>query len=119
MPTRGTTRRPPLAGSAEDTTTSPGPRIGADPGRGDRGPGTALPLESGLPRVGVWLLFLASIAAMTPAKGAEIAMPRFLLIGALFVTAVAGAVAPARATFKGTNGLLVYQAQAGDHVQLF
>lgn len=46
-------------------------------------------------------------------------MPRFLLIGALLVTVVAGAVAPARATFSGTNGLLVYQAQAGDHVQLF
>jgi Tol biopolymer transport system component len=35
------------------------------------------------------------------------------------VAAVAGAAAPAHATFNGANGLLVYQAQVRDHVQLF
>ena len=32
---------------------------------------------------------------------------------------VAGAVSPAHATFSGENGLLVYQAQVGRHLQLF
>jgi TolB protein len=35
------------------------------------------------------------------------------------VLATALAVVPAQATFKGTNGLIAYQKQVGDHVQLF
>jgi hypothetical protein len=34
-------------------------------------------------------------------------------------TGVALAAAPSRATYPGANGLLVYQASVGDHVQLF
>src|SRR5439155_10282815 len=46
-------------------------------------------------------------------------MNKLVLLAAAVATATAFAVVPAQATFKGTNGLLVYQAQAGDHVQLF
>lgn len=46
-------------------------------------------------------------------------MNRLVLLAAALGTATVFAVVPAQATFKGTNGLLVYQAQAGDHVQLF
>ena len=35
------------------------------------------------------------------------------------VVAAALAVVPAQATFKGKNGLIAYQQQVGDHVQLF
>jgi TolB protein len=46
-------------------------------------------------------------------------MKKLVLQAAAVATATAFAVVPAQATFKGTNGLLVYQAQAGSHVQLF
>jgi TolB protein len=46
-------------------------------------------------------------------------MNKLVLLAAAVAAATVFAVVPAWATFKGTNGLLVYQAQAGDHVQLF
>ena len=42
-----------------------------------------------------------------------------LSLAALVVLLAALAAAPTQATFKGRNGLLVYQARVGDHVQLF
>jgi TolB protein len=47
---------------------------------------------------------------------------RRVLIAALAgaaLTALAVAVAPSHATYPGPNGLIVYQATVGDHVQLF
>jgi dipeptidyl aminopeptidase/acylaminoacyl peptidase len=44
---------------------------------------------------------------------------RTLLVSTLIATGAAIAVVQAQATFQGRNGLLVFQAQAGDHVQLF
>ena len=46
-------------------------------------------------------------------------MHKILLAVCGFAVALVGAVAPAHATFKGPNGLLAYQAQVGDHIQLF
>jgi hypothetical protein len=44
--------------------------------------------------------------------------PLALIIG-IAATACLVAVPQSRATFTGTNGLLVYQAQVGKHSQLF
>lgn len=44
---------------------------------------------------------------------------KLLAIGAACVVALVVAVVPSRATVGGTNGLLVYQAQVGKHIQLF
>jgi len=46
-------------------------------------------------------------------------MRKILLAACGFAAAFVAAGAPAHATFKGPNGLLAYQAQVGDHVQLF
>jgi TolB protein len=46
-------------------------------------------------------------------------MKKLVLLLAAVATATSYLVVSAQATFKGTNGLLVYQAQAGPHVQLF
>ncbi|TML25188.1 MAG: hypothetical protein E6G32_01520 [Actinobacteria bacterium] len=47
---------------------------------------------------------------------------RVAILATLVTTAVAAclvAVPPSSATFRGVNGLLVYQAQVGKHIQLF
>jgi Tol biopolymer transport system component len=46
-------------------------------------------------------------------------MKKLGLLTAAVAAATALAVVPAQATFKGANGLLVYQAQVGNHIQLF
>jgi Tol biopolymer transport system component len=46
-------------------------------------------------------------------------MKRLTSLTAGAVAATALAVVPAHATFNGANGLLVYQAKVGNHVQLF
>jgi len=46
-------------------------------------------------------------------------MKKLIPLAAAVAAATALAVVPAQATFKGANGLLVYQAKVGDHVQLF
>jgi TolB protein len=46
-------------------------------------------------------------------------MRRVIVIGCGLAAAGVAAIAPAQATFRGANGLLAYQAQAGNHVQLF
>ena len=46
-------------------------------------------------------------------------MKKLVPLTASVAAATALAVVPAQATFKGTNGLLVYQAQVGKHTQLF
>jgi hypothetical protein len=45
--------------------------------------------------------------------------PPLALIVGIAATACLVAVSQSRATFSGTNGLLVYQAQVGKHSQLF
>jgi Tol biopolymer transport system component len=44
---------------------------------------------------------------------------KLIVLAGAVAAAAALAVVPAQATFKGANGLLVYQAQVGDHTQLF
>jgi TolB protein len=44
---------------------------------------------------------------------------KLIALAGAVAAATALAVVPAQATFKGANGLLVYQAKVGDHVQLF
>jgi TolB protein len=46
-------------------------------------------------------------------------LKKLITLTAAAAAATALAVVPAQATFKGANGLLVYQAKVGDHVQLF
>jgi Tol biopolymer transport system component len=46
-------------------------------------------------------------------------MKRLIMLAVAMGAAAALAVIPAQATFRGANGLLVYQAQTGAHVQLF
>ena len=46
-------------------------------------------------------------------------MKKLIPLAAAVAAATALAVVPAQATFNGANGLLVYQAKVGDHVQLF
>jgi Tol biopolymer transport system component len=46
-------------------------------------------------------------------------MKKLIAFAAVVAAVTAVAVIPAHATFKGRSGLLVYQAQAGDHVELF
>jgi TolB protein len=46
-------------------------------------------------------------------------MKKLVPLTASIAAASALAVVPAQATFKGTNGLLVYQAKVGNHTQLF
>jgi TolB protein len=49
----------------------------------------------------------------------EHAMQRLAVVTFALAAVAACAVIPARATFRGSNGLLVYQAQVGEHTQLF
>src|SRR5437667_385580 len=69
------------------------------------------------PSVGGMPLTAKEAVEMTTQKTAKVA------IVAAVVTASAAAcligVSPSGATFRGDNGLLVYQAQAGKHIQLF
>ena len=46
-------------------------------------------------------------------------MRRVIVIGCGLAAAGVAAIAPAQATFRGVNGLVAYQAQVGDHRQLF
>jgi dipeptidyl aminopeptidase/acylaminoacyl peptidase len=46
-------------------------------------------------------------------------MRKLRFISVIAVAVVTFVVGPARATFAGSNGLLAYQTQVGDHVQLF
>lgn len=46
-------------------------------------------------------------------------MKKLIALTLAAAAATAMAVVPAQATFRGANGLLVYQSQVGDHVQLF